>query len=49
MADLATVTPATILYLNKIDALECEKIVKISAGDKHSAAINSRFELFIWG
>lgn len=26
-----------------------EKIIKISAGEKHSACINSRFEVFTWG
>jgi hypothetical protein len=32
-----------------IEELICEKIIKISAGDKHSACINSRFEAFTWG
>ena len=32
-----------------IESLECEKILKISAGEKHSAWINSNFKLYIWG
>jgi alpha-tubulin suppressor-like RCC1 family protein len=32
-----------------IEALKNEKIIKISAGEKHSACINCKFELFIWG
>ena len=39
----------TTQILNKIEALCEEKIIKISAGDKHWAAINWRYELFVWG
>lgn len=32
-----------------IVGLQDEKILKVSAADKHNACINSKFELFVWG
>jgi len=39
----------TILEPKVIEDLIQEKVIKISAGEKHSACINSRFEVFTWG
>lgn len=32
-----------------IKALANDKVIKISAGDRHNACLNSRFKLFVWG
>lgn len=49
MADLDMAIQSIIGIQNRIEALSEEKIIKMAAGDKHCAAINWRYELFVWG